>query len=102
MNANGCFAPDSLDASPEEGDATPLDRLGAAEPGYARVEARVALHPLLRRLSERERRILELRFDRGCTQAEIGAEIGVTQMQVSRLLTGLFDRMRAELTGQAA
>jgi RNA polymerase sigma-B factor len=102
MSANGCFAPDSLDTSPEEGDITPLDRLGAAEAGYARVEARVALRPVLRSLSQRERRILELRFGRGCTQAEIGAEIGVTQMQVSRLLSGLFDRMRAELTGQAA
>ena len=77
------------------------DRLGGAEPGYTRVDARVALRPLLRGLSERERQILALRFCEGRTQAEIGKEIGVTQMQVSRLLSGLFARLRGELQGAA-
>ena len=38
-----------------------------------------------------------MRFFRGCTQAEIGREIGVTQMQVSRLLTRLMARMREQM-----
>jgi RNA polymerase sigma-B factor len=100
MGAEGCFAPSSIDATPDDGVAV-ADRLGDAEPGYARVDARVTLWPLVRDLSPRERRILELRFYHGRTQAEIGEEIGVTQMQVSRLLSGLFDRLRGELVGAA-
>ena len=100
MGAEGSFAPSSLDATPDDGMAV-ADRLGSAEPGYTRVDARVALRPLLRSLSERERRILALRFCEGRTQAEIGKEIGVTQMQVSRLLSGLFTRLRGELQGAA-
>jgi RNA polymerase sigma-B factor len=49
------------------------------------------------RLSERERVILEMRFWRGATQAEIGEVLGVTQMQVSRLLSHLMARLRDEL-----
>lgn len=97
MGVEGCFAPTSLDAGPDDGVAV-ADRLGRAEPGYADVDARVTLRPLMRDLSDRERRILQMRFCEGSTQAEIGQEIGVTQMQVSRLLSGLFDRFRAELT----
>jgi RNA polymerase sigma-B factor len=100
MGADGCFSPSSVDAAPSEG-ATLADRLGSDEPGYARVDARVTLRPLLRTLTDRERRILEMRFRDGCTQAEIGHEIGVTQMQVSRLLSGLFHRLRGELQGAA-
>ena len=100
MGAEGCFVPSSLDVTPDDGAAL-ADRLSTTEPGYTRVDARVSLRPLLRDLSERERRILRLRFFDGRTQAEIGHEIGVTQMQVSRLLSGLFDRLRGELQGAA-
>jgi RNA polymerase sigma-B factor len=100
MGVEGCFTPSSIDATPDDGPSV-ADRLGASDPGYARADARVTLRPLLRGLSDRERRILTMRFRDGCTQAEIGHEIGVTQMQVSRLLSGLFDRLRAELQGAA-
>jgi len=96
LAANGCFSPSSLDhAGPEEESA--LVRLGAEDPGYARADARVTLRSVLGGLSSRERRILELRFVRGCTQAEIGTEIGVTQTQVSRQLSALLDRLRLNL-----
>jgi RNA polymerase sigma-B factor len=52
------------------------------------------LHPALRTLSERERLILHLRFYEGLTQREVGDRIGVTQMQVSRLLTRILARLR--------
>lgn len=98
MAANGCFTPTSLDALPVGGDENPhVRRLGCEDRGFEQAEARVALQPVLGDLSERERRILELRFVRGLTQAEIGDEIGVTQMQVSRLLSALLLRLRSRL-----
>jgi RNA polymerase sigma-B factor len=104
MSANGCFSPTSLDAPSEhDPDGNGLGaRLGGEDPGFARAEARVALRPLMRTLSERERTMIEMRFYRGATQAEIGEEIGVTQMQVSRLLSSLMTRLRSELTGELA
>ena len=101
--ANGCFTPSSLDALGDADNDTGrllADRIGAREPGYAVAEARVVLEPLLEGLTPRERMMLEMRFCHGATQAEIGAEIGVTQMQVSRLLSALLLRLRRQLTGE--
>ena len=102
LAANGCFTPTSLDAPLGGGDVgTHLgDRLGGPDPEFARAEARLALGPLLAQLTRRERRMLELRFFQGATQAEIGAEIGVTQMQVSRLLSALLQRIREQMTAR--
>ena len=102
LAANGCFSPMSLDAPVAEGESAATDRLGDLDPSYASAEARVVLARILCDLSPRDRRILELRFFGGATQAEIGAEIGVTQMQVSRLLTRLLDRLRRRLESEAA
>ncbi|MBA2955885.1 sigma-70 family RNA polymerase sigma factor [Nocardioides sp. MAH-18] len=97
LGASGCFSPVSLDAAVTEDDEPLTLRLGADEGGYDVAEARAMLGPVLAGLSQRERTIVELRFVRGCTQAEIGQAIGVTQMQVSRLLAKLMTRMRDEL-----
>ncbi len=72
-------------------------RLGELDPNFDLAEARALLAPLLAKLSRREQLIVEMRFFRGCTQAEIGKEIGVSQMHVSRLLSRLVNRMREEL-----
>ncbi len=97
LAANGCFSPVSLDTPPVEGESGPGDRLGGWDPAFGSAEARVALRPLLAGLTPRERQILEMRFVGGCTQAEIGAAVGVTQMQVSRLLTQILARLRKRL-----
>ena len=55
------------------------------------------LAPVVRRLSNRDRHILQLRFFDGLTQREIADDIGVTQMQVSRLLSRIFRDMREDL-----
>jgi RNA polymerase sigma-B factor len=103
LGATGCFAPASLDAPSGEDDDDPIGRrLGYTDSGFEIAEARAALAPVLARLSKRERTIVEMRFFRGCTQAQIGAEIGVTQMQVSRLLTRLLARLRDELQVELA
>ena len=62
------------------------------------------LGPVVRRLGDRDRRVLQLRFFDGLTQREIAEDIGVTQMQVSRLLSRLMTKLRGligELDGDA-
>jgi RNA polymerase sigma-B factor len=49
------------------------------------------------RLDERERQIVELRFFEEMTQSQIAAEIGISQMHVSRLLRRAIERMRGQL-----
>ena len=65
---------------------------------YDAAEARMMLAPVVRRLGERDRRILELRFFHEWTQERIARELGVTQMQVSRLLSRIMRQLRAQLS----
>ena len=81
----------------ESGDATLADTIGADDAGYERAEARAMLAPALRHLPEREQRILRMRFVDDLTQSEIAAKIGVSQMQISRLLRQSLERL-TELT----
>lgn len=97
LGATGCFSPVSLDAPVGADDESLTQRLGGLDHDFDVAEARAVLAPLLARLTPRERKIVEMRFFRGATQSEIGREIGVTQMQVSRLLTRLMARMREQL-----
>ena len=96
---NGCFSPLSLDA-PVNGDsgvASLGDLLVGEDAEHSASEARLMLAPVLRSLTERERLIVSLRFVEDLTQEEIGIRIGVTQMQVSRLLKKVMTKLRAEL-----
>ena len=97
--ASGAFTPTSLDQPAGDTDsATPLGELLPDDDRATRAsEARTVLEPVVRRLSERDRRVLFLRFFEDWTQKEIGEEIGVSQMQVSRTLTRLLSTMREEL-----
>jgi RNA polymerase sigma-B factor len=103
LSADGCYTPASLDRPVGgDGDAEPGGRtlgsvLGSEDPDFARCEARVVLGPLLARLADRDRTVLRLRFVDGLTQREVGDEIGVTQMQVSRILTRILDSLRQEV-----
>ncbi|MDX6302699.1 MAG: polymerase sigma-B factor [Nocardioidaceae bacterium] len=96
----GCFTPSSLDRpAGENGTMAISDLLGGEDAAQGAVEARAMLAPVVRRLSDRDRRILLLRFFRGWTQQEIAEDIGVTQMQVSRLLTRIMADLRRGLEG---
>jgi len=98
LAADGCFTPASLDVPVGEDGATSLgELLGEDDVDLARAEARILLAPAVRRLCTRDRRILELRFFHGWTQEQIAGDIGVTQMQVSRLLARILNDLRAEL-----
>ena len=57
----------------------------------------LALKEAMKRLSPREKRIIELRFFRGRTQTEIAGEIGISQAQVSRIEKGALERIKKEL-----
>jgi RNA polymerase sigma-B factor len=72
-----------------------VDLVGDLDPRYARVDDHLLLRPLFAALPLRERRILTMRFFRDMSQAQIAAEIGVSQMHVSRLLTQSLVRLRA-------
>jgi RNA polymerase sigma-B factor len=74
-----------------------LEALRAAGDGFKRAEERATLAPLLAHVSSRERLVLMLRFGEDLTQAEIGERIGVSQMQVSRLIRQALIRLRASL-----
>jgi RNA polymerase sigma-B factor len=86
----------SLEAA-QEGDGMPglLDRLGYEDPALAGVEHRDLVRHLLVQLPEREQRILMLRYYRNMTQSQISAELGLSQMHVSRLLSRSFARLRS-------
>jgi len=73
------------------------DILGLDDHGYDLVDLHLALGPALATLDERERRIVALRFYGGETQGQIAAEIGVSQMHVSRLLAKALARLRTHL-----
>ena len=88
LQAINAYAADSLDfvAGPDDGADAYVGRLGCDERGYDRAEQRALLADWLRFLTVREREVLELRFEEDLTQREIGQRLGVSQMQVSRIL----------------
>jgi len=74
------------------------DVLGTADGELEQVEHRETVQPALRRLPERERTIVMLRFFGGMTQTQIAERVGVSQMHVSRLLTRTLATLRADLS----
>ena len=77
-----------------------VDTLGDDDPELRRRELVVTLRQARHVLSERERYVLHLRFAEDRTQMEIAQRIGVSQMQVSRILRALLDKLRLELRRQ--
>ena len=78
-----------------DGDGASLgDLLGDDDPGFELVVNREALKPLLAELSPRDKRILLMRFFRNMSQVQIAEELGVSQMQVSRLLSRILGGLR--------
>jgi RNA polymerase sigma-B factor len=82
-------------------DGEPVARIGFLDPAFAVAEERIELGRAMRSLSERERRIVLLRFFGGLTQREIAERIGISQMHVSRLLRRALERMGEPLAPAA-
>ncbi|MFJ8595347.1 RNA polymerase sigma factor SigF [Streptomyces sp. NPDC093598] len=98
MEALECFSALSLEAEMPGTDGYALgDAIGGPDPAFDIVVNRVAVRPCLEALPERERIILYLRFFKGMTQSRIAEQLGISQMHVSRLLSGCFAHLREEL-----
>jgi RNA polymerase sigma-B factor len=79
----------------EEGESY-ADAFGIEDPGFGLAEDAATVDRLMRVLSEREREVLRLRFEEDLTQSEIGQQVGVSQMHVSRLIRQSIARLREE------
>ncbi|OKI02672.1 RNA polymerase subunit sigma [Streptomyces sp. CB02923] len=89
------------DGSGAAGDSRAIaDVMGDDDPAMELVENLNTLAPLLHELDERRRRIIEMRFVQEMTQAQIGAELGISQMHVSRLLTRTLAQLRKGMLDQ--
>ncbi|WP_110205373.1 sigma-70 family RNA polymerase sigma factor [Nocardioides daejeonensis] len=100
LRAEGCFTPASLDMPVgAEGSASLAEMLAADDEDRdtAAAEARVLLRPVVRQLRPRDQRLLRMRFVEERTQQEIADEFGVTQTQVSRLLSRVLRELRESI-----
>jgi RNA polymerase sigma-B factor len=98
LEASGAYRATSLEAprgNDDEAGDTLGDTMGRAEHGFELAEDRATLEHLMRSITPREREVLRLRFEEDLTQAEIGERIGVSQMQVSRIIRQSISRLRA-------
>ena len=99
LESANAYSTVSLD-TPDSGDSDALavaDTLGVIDESLEGVEYRESLKPLLDRLPPREKRILLLRFFGNMTQSQIAAELGISQMHVSRLLARTLAQLREGL-----
>lgn len=98
LDSAQAYSTRSLHAPLENGtDETLADRLGLDDVGFEDIEERSLLGDGLDALDERERRIVQLRFFEEKTQSQIAAEIGISQMHVSRLLRRALGIMRGRI-----
>jgi RNA polymerase sigma-B factor len=95
-NAYSAVSLDASDGGDEDAPAV-ADTLGMVDEALEGVEYRESLKPLLERLPPREKKILVLRFFGNMTQSQIAAELGISQMHVSRLLARTLTQLREGL-----
>lgn len=97
--ADGSYRPWSLDAPLDaDGDNTLGATLADAGNDIERIADRLALQRALSGLTRRDQMVLRWRFEDGCTQGEIGSRLGISQMQVSRIIRRILGQARAALS----
>jgi RNA polymerase sigma-B factor len=97
LQAFGAYRATSLETArgTDDGAGDTLgDTVASTEQGFGLAEDRATLAQLLRAVTPREREVLRLRFEEDLSQREIGERIGVTQMQISRIIRHSIDRLR--------
>ena len=80
--------------------ASLADTLGADDPELSVVDAREALYPLIKKLPERQQKIITLRFFGNLTQTQIAETLGISQMHVSRLIRRALEKIRDEIASE--
>ncbi|WP_431969670.1 RNA polymerase sigma factor SigF [Nocardia sp. bgisy134] len=103
--ASNGYQSSSLDAAYRDGDddgsaRAAVDVLGAEEPCYRLLEDAMAVRPLIADLPERERQVLVMRFFENKTQTQIAERLGVSQMQISRILAKTLKTLRERALGE--
>ncbi len=103
LESSNAYSTLSLDApdSSEDSALSMIDVIGGDDEALEHIENRETIKPLLEALDPREKHILTLRFFRGMTQSQIAAEIGISQMHVSRLLARTLARLRDSLEDES-
>lgn len=96
--AGNGYQPRAIDpVGEEDNDNSPIvDQLGTEEPCYTLTEDAMAVRPLIRALPARQRRVLIMRFFESKTQSQIADALGVSQMQVSRILSHTLKSLREQ------
>jgi len=95
LQARGAYTTRPLEAiEQDDGEVALRDTLGGPDPAYGRVEQRMTLAAVLSDLSDQDAELLRMRFSEGLSQTQIAARVGVSQMQVSRLLRRCFEGLR--------
>ncbi|MET1006130.1 MAG: sigma-70 family RNA polymerase sigma factor [Propionibacteriaceae bacterium] len=97
QDIEGCFHPASLDAALAHSANDLNGLLGEKEPQLESIEALATVSPACMQLPESERRLLYLRFFKMCSQEEIAAEFGISQMQVSRWLRRTLAQLKQDI-----
>ncbi|MEY2400994.1 MAG: polymerase sigma-B factor [Ilumatobacteraceae bacterium] len=105
LAASSAYHVGTIQAGGNDGEAeTPLDRIDALsseEAGYERMVDADLVSRLLAQLPEREQQIVRLRFYEQQSQEQIATTVGVSQMQVSRLLRSSFEKLREWMEADA-
>src|SRR5262245_12600565 len=97
LDVSSCYRGVPL-APPSDDETADAATLGAADPGVRAADAKLTVGTLLQSLpTEPERDIIRMRFVEGLTQSQIAAKVGVSQVQISRLLRASLDKMRRTL-----
>lgn len=84
----------SLDQAVGEDDTPMGHYLGTTDEGFEKVENREFLKEALAALDEQERKLIHLRFWKGSSQREVAAQLGISQMSVSRMEKRILEKMR--------
>jgi RNA polymerase sigma-B factor len=99
LEAGQAFGAMSLDAPLAEDSNTPVkDTIGEDDHTLVDAEQWWMIEPILERLTERDQQVLHMRFFEDMSQSEIAEVIGVSQMQVSRILSSIFSQIKAEVS----
>jgi RNA polymerase sigma-B factor len=102
ISALGALASLSLDAPAHAEDAGPLvEQLGHPDDGYEHAEDLAAIEAALPALTDVQQTVLRLRFDEDLKQSEIARRLGVSQMQISRILRAALERLHAVASHQS-